>query len=350
MTKVPDSLHCIPGINWLRALLSVAVVVWHLGSFGISSIFDRTNYAHHVFTPSDLVNFHVLVVAVPTFFLISCYLYARKNPAAPYLKQRIVRFMVLALVWTVAGKTWLAGYQGLLSLRPTSVASFITIVFSSGLTLYYFFISLIILTGITHVCLRLSTTTNAVLFALACIYVFIAPAIAIRYSLYGMCALWNPMNFIPYPFVAILTARNERLFVQRGSQLAIIGVFLVAAVLFGFYEWRFYVHEGFFDGQPYALPAYTRLSVVCMAVVLFAVGLTKTIRTNRIIDFMSKQSLALYCLHPFVIVFGSQYFPLDRLTFSPIFIETLKITMVLLACYTASVLLKERILGKYVLP
>lgn len=341
MSKSLTDRECIPGISWLRALLSVSVVAWHMNSFGKSLIFDKNGYVRHVFTLSDLINFQVLILAVPTFFLISCYLYARKNHTMRYCKERVGRFAILAVSWTVAIVIWISGYRGLVSLRPTSLQSFMMTVLSAGHTLYYFFVSLIILTIVTHIFSKLSTILNVIMFVLACVLIFVLPQITITYSLYALSAFWNPMNFVPYPFAAILFARYERFFVERNPQLFIIIVLLAAATLAGFYEWRFYINGIFFDGQGYALPAYTRLSVVCLSILLLSIGLTKRIRTNGVIDFMSKQSLSLYCLHPFFIVSASEFFSLPRLPFSPFLIEMFKLMVLLLVCYSTSLLLKK---------
>jgi hypothetical protein len=316
-----------------------------MGSFGESLIFKKSEYVHHVFTLSDLINFHILLLAVPTFFLISCYLYARKNPAIDYCKKRIVRFATLAVFWTMAAAIWMDGYRGLLSLLPASSKAFITLILSAARTPYYFFVSLIILTVVTHIFSNLSTILNAVLFILSCLLIFALPEITMTYSVYALSAFWNPMNFFPYPFAAILLARKESFIVKRNTRLLIVAMLLAAAVLLGFYEWRFDINEIFFRGQVHAIPAYTRLSIVCLSILLFSIGLAKGIKRNRIIDFMSKQSLPVYCLHPFFTVLLKEV-SFTKLPFSPFFIEMYKIIIVLLACYLTSLLFGKVALTK----
>jgi hypothetical protein len=247
---------------------------------------------------------------------------------------------MLAVFWTMAAAIWMNGYRGLLSLRPASSRSFITLILSAGHTPYYFFVSLIILTVVTHIFSKLSTILNVILFILACILIFVLPEITMTYSLYALSAFWNPMNFFPYPFAAILLARNESFLSKRNPRLFMIAVLLVAAILLGFYEWRFYINEIFSRGQVHAIPAFTRLSVVCLSILLFSIGLTRSIKTNRTIDFMSEQSLPLYCLHPFFIVLLNE-FSFAGLPFSPFFIEMFKIMIVLSACYLTSLLFRK---------
>ena len=346
------TLPCIPGISWLRASLSVAVVAWHMNSFGKSLIFDNKEYLRHVFALSDLINFQVLLLAVPTFFLISCYLYARKNPSLHYYTKRISRLAILAVFWTLAAWIWVVlviGYHRLPSLPPPSLQSFTIIVLSAGYTPYYFFVSLIILTTITHIFSKLSTILNIIMFISTCLLIFILPKITMNYTLYTLSVFWNPLNFIPYPFAAILLAREDLLSVKQNPNLWIITVLLVISILLSFYEWRFYIHEIFFrGGQSAAIPAYTRLSVVCSSIMLFFIALTSRIKTNRIIDFMSRQSLSLYCLHVFIffIVFPNFFSTLAVLSLPAFLIEIFKIVIILFVCYITSYLLKM-VLNKF---
>ena len=73
----------IVGIDYLRAVFSVCVVLVHLGYVSPSAIFSEQEYAHHAFTWSDAVNFYVLCLAVPVFLLVSNFLLAQKHPRWP---------------------------------------------------------------------------------------------------------------------------------------------------------------------------------------------------------------------------------------------------------------------------
>lgn len=257
--KSLPALPFIPGISWLRALLSVAVVTWHMNSFGKSLIFDNKEYLRHVFTLSDLIYFQVLLLAVPTFFLISCYLYARKNPPLHYYTKQISRFAIFAVFWTLAAGIWVDLVLGreLPSLSSMSLQSFIIIIISAGNTPYYFFVSLIILTTITHIFSRLSTMINVIMFISTCLLIFILPEITMTYRLYTLSAYWSPLNFIPYPFAAILLARDELLLVKRNRHMWAITALLVTSILLSFYEWRYYIDGIFFSGDN--LPPYPHI-------------------------------------------------------------------------------------------
>ena len=338
MAVAPNNVQSIPGFYWLRAIMSVAVVAWHINTFGTSLLFSKTDYRNHVFVFSDLINFHVLLLAVPIFFLISCYLYARKNPSVEYCWRRVARFAVLAVFLTIAGIAWYDGCHGLSLLRPRSLQAFLTTVISAAGTQYYFFVSLMILSVVTHIASKLSTRVNSILFILACALIFALAKAAIAFSLPALIAFWSPMNFMPYPFAAIVMARNEARLASGNSRLLIITSFFAAAILISLYEWRFDVSGIFFDIQAFAMPAYTRLSLVFLSISLLAAVMTRKIRTNRIIEFMSGQSMALYCLHPFIIIFAYRYITFPKFQIPSFLFESGRITAITLACYTVSLL------------
>ena len=85
----------IQGIDYLRAIVSVFVVIWHMGGGGCSLIFSKEAYLGHVLTLSDFVNFHLLLLAVPTFIFISIYLYASKPICTTSLTKQLSRILVL---------------------------------------------------------------------------------------------------------------------------------------------------------------------------------------------------------------------------------------------------------------
>ena len=83
-----DRFH---GIEYLRAVMSVFVVLWHMGGVGHSFMFSKARFFAHEFSVSDLVNFHVLLLAVPVFVLISNFLLAYRDPGPDYIRKRLGR-------------------------------------------------------------------------------------------------------------------------------------------------------------------------------------------------------------------------------------------------------------------
>jgi peptidoglycan/LPS O-acetylase OafA/YrhL len=71
------------GIDYLRAFFSVCVVLAHLGYISPSLIFNRELYLAHIFTVSDFINFYVILLSVPVFFIISNYFFFRNQKTNP---------------------------------------------------------------------------------------------------------------------------------------------------------------------------------------------------------------------------------------------------------------------------
>src|SRR5690606_11633958 len=77
-------------------------------------------------------------------------------------------------------------------------------------------------------------------------------------------------------------------------------IFIFATVI----EYKFLVNSNFYPGQGYAYPAYTRLSLLifCCAVLILFLRVKRS--GGKLIEFMSNNSLGLYCIHPFLLVFA----------------------------------------------
>jgi hypothetical protein len=124
------------------------------------------------------------------------------------------------------------------------------------------------------------------------------PKITLATGFYPLCAYWSPLNFLPHSFMAVLFSIHKKVILAHKTNI-ILSSFVIC-VIFSFLEWKYYVGDVFFAGQGYAIPAYTRTSLVFAVVIVFLVALTSSLRANDIIRFMSKYSLALYLLHPFL--------------------------------------------------
>lgn len=95
----------------------------------------------------------------------------------------------------------------------------------------------------------------------------------------------------------------------------------------------------FFLGQGHAIPAYTRPSLLFEAIAIFAAAMDPRIKASGVIRFMSKNSLALYCLHPFLVS------PVSRVM-SVFFVNKTEalyasIALVVVGCYLLAVPLRR---------
>lgn len=277
--------------------MSIFVVFWHMGGGGRSLIFSEDKYLEHVFTMSDFINFHLLLLAVPAFIFVSIYLYASKPVSISTFKKQFTRVFILLTFWPLAFILYRKGFQGLLAIVPSSPVEVIYTALRAGHTIYYFFTSLIICLVISHLFLHLKQNLQLSVFILSIVLLAFLPQLTKMTGLYPLSAYWNPLNFIPLSFAAVLVAQHERNFIKNRKIILLVS--LILSVFFSIVEWKYSIAPIFFPGQGYAIPAYTRISLLFSVIAVFLIALSPTIRTNSVIKYMARYSLALYCLHPF---------------------------------------------------
>lgn len=288
----------VVGFDYLRTCLSLMVVAWHVSLFGKSALFDQDAFKGHVFEFSDFLNFHILLLAVPSFIFLSAYLYARSQPRIAKLRNRLLRLFQLGFFWTVALVMSNSGASGLQKLIPHSLGSTVMTFLLAGDTPFYFFTCLAFVTVLTHGALLISSKRCALLFLISMLIVFAMPLLTLKTGIAGLSAFWNPLNFLALPFAAVLAVRhlphaNSRVY-------KIVGVIVILSCLFALFEWNTEVSELFFPGQGYALPGYGRTSITLGAIALVVLFSRITIPPPSWIRYASRRSLSLYCTHPFL--------------------------------------------------
>jgi len=97
---------------------------------------------------------------------------------------------------------------------------------------------------------------------------------------------------------AVLFAKNLD-YVQT-NRAVIVGSSLLLSALFATMEWRCMVSDVFFPVEGFALPTYTRVSLLFGIIAVVALAINPSIRTIRPIRFMARNSLGLFCLHFFI--------------------------------------------------
>ncbi len=289
----------IVGLDYLRAFFSVCVVVVHLGYVDPSSIFDRKLYVKHLFTLSDFVNFYILLLAVPVFFIMSHFLYIRKSKNKKRLIPYTKRICSIGIFWAISFAAFEFKGWEILKWLPKSLSDIPIFIMSGGYTIYYFFFVLVCLTVITGLCMNLRSFYIYLFFILSVSLVGVLPLIAIRTGKFIYCIHWSICNFLPYPFAAVLVSNiveyDNRKFCMFNIALVILAIISIIM------EWRIYVDKGFFSINLYAIPPYMRPSLVFLSMIILCVAVRLELKENALIDYMSKSSLALYCLHPFFI-------------------------------------------------
>jgi len=290
----------VVGIDYLRAFFSVCVVAVHLGYISPSTIFDQDEYASHTFTWSDFVNFYVLCLAVPVFVVISTYLYALKPTDGRGLARRLGRILRLLIFWSVAYQIFFYTGYGFPKQIPHDAQGIALYLLTGGNTVYYFFVSLAVVTAVTHYARDLPGGAVWALFALTTLVVGVLPLVHRQTGVIFPGLHANPLNFLPLAFAGLGLARLTQAQATRTLDLigwAALALGAACAVL----DWTVYVDPCFFEVNRFALPAYTRPSLVFLAVAVLVLAIRARPPENPVIAFMAYHSLAVYCLHPFFV-------------------------------------------------
>ncbi|MBI5944971.1 MAG: acyltransferase family protein [Chloroflexi bacterium] len=280
------------GLDYIKALMSVFVVAWHSGGGGFTVIGDKENFQTHLFSAADLFSFQILLLAVPLFMLTSNFLFLSRNPDMTALKIVLHRYFMLLVFWVVLSHLFFGGYEELLGIFPKKWQQVVPFIFTGGYTLYYFMVSLIITQLIGYRFVRAGTPLVVAFLLISCALIFIIPLIAVYFSIPKISLHWNPLNFLPYPFIAILIARHNDWVSRNRMKIAALLIFLT--ISFIVIEWAFYRNA--ISGYP----AYTRLSLVTQSAIVMTFALNPKIMANRVVRFMSDHSFGLYTLHRFV--------------------------------------------------
>lgn len=294
------SQHRYVGIDYLRAFFSLCVILVHLGYIYPSNIFDKTLYLKHVFTVSDFLNFYVLLLAVPIFYIISNFLFYHKEKNIHNLYEYCKRIGKIVFFWIAAFNIFAYAGWNILGIFPKDLWNIFIFIINGAGTLYYFFISLILLTIITHFSKKINTIYILIFFIFTTFLIACFPIIAIFNVKYiNLCVFWNPLNFIAYPFAAILVYKLIELDKNKKIKLKYFFIFGIIILLSIIADWTIYLNKIFFIVNGYPIPAYTRPSLIFISMFVLFLFIKLEPNKNSIILFMSKNSLLLYCLHPF---------------------------------------------------
>jgi surface polysaccharide O-acyltransferase-like enzyme len=182
---------------------------------------------------------------------------------------------------------------------------------TGGSSVFYYFFSLLVATLVSFVALGLSQIALGGLLIMSVLLLLAMPLLVMQRPSYSyLAAYWNPLNFVPYGFIAVLASRQigrqvERIIWQRIRLLlvVIVAIFVLSSAL----EWRLLVHSAYFPSNGFALPAYTRVSAIAGASLLFFASLVLSRSPGRCVQMVSRYSLGLYCIHPFVLALTRQY-------------------------------------------
>jgi len=285
--------------------MAVAVVLFHLRVFGSSTIFDIHGYLSHQVELSDIINFNMLHLSVPVFFVVSLFLLNEKwMQGGFHLSARLERLVWLYCFWVGVLVLFYHLEDKLSLIKPDSISKWVIFIVNGGYSVFYFLFSLILLSVISFLLFKLSSGIHWILLVISTVPMWLFPVAVKEFNASPIwVAFWNPLNFLPYIFISSLTCKYLRekkdlihTILFRRIIIILFGVCVVSAAV----EWRCFpdTHNFVYNGS--AFPSLTRMSLVAGAGFLFLISFYVQRPSGAVIRFLSDYSLGIYCLHGFV--------------------------------------------------
>lgn len=298
------------GFDYLRVVMSIAVVAWHTGLILCSTtgMFGRDARIIKVVI-SDISNFNLQLLAVPIFYLIALFLTAKKlikthNP----ISERIWKLLYLYVFWSLIWVLYNHGIWWFVNLLSYDFKSIIRVMLGSDFGVFYFIHFLIYLTVIVKYIYKMPIKYLKIMTIYSVFFAVMGPMIVVAFSrLFILVNYLNFLTYLPYAFIAVSLARLEESGELSHKLKYYVLYLLFMYVFFAAYEWQFLLHNNFIRANGYAFPPYARLSVIAGATMFFLLSFYIKRRAGFIVKFLSDHSLGLYCIHPFTMILFRGY-------------------------------------------
>jgi len=245
-------LQHVNSLDFLRGLMIFFVLAHHTDLF-------KSNYAVFNFISLyDLIRYSILFLGVPSFFLISIYLFVKKmnNSDYRYFFKRIETLFYSYVFWVtlwilVIYKKGFAFFVLIQNSRFHEICYFFG---GAGIGIFYFHFSLIILTCITYFALKLNKYALWFFTIASLLFIIIMPFT--KYASHVLIlSYWSPLNFIPYSFIGILLSKKNML---KLGTIKLLAPLFIVSLLIAIGE-HYCQLKGFYSLR---LPAYMRISNV----------------------------------------------------------------------------------------
>jgi hypothetical protein len=277
----------IYGIDYLRVFFCIGVVSWHM-NVGIVGQFNIFNY---------LFGFNILLMAVPTFLMISNFLFLYKGGDIVRLKNNLKKILLLFLFWALVVHLLDGHYSFFTSLPPDNIKKLYKIVTGGNFGVYYFLISLIITQVLTFYLQKINNKFLAAGVVISLIFTYLLSLCAKLTGKTDLIAYYNPLNFLAVPFLSVLL---NRLYLYQTKKTALYSLllFLVAIPLI-ILEVLTLNSKVFPQDHGFYVPEYARPSIYVIGTALILISFSVANVPPMIIRYISKNSLGIYLIHSY---------------------------------------------------
>lgn len=310
--ELPMNQERFCGFDYLRISMALAVVALHthvLCAYRFSIILAFG------IPVCDILENNLLRLAVPTFLLMSLFLFASKaDRGSRYLLRRLEWLMLLFVFWSglfwvvFRGNHGLFGHDLPMSGWKASTTWVFKLLVTGGNPYYYFFSCLALLVLLSFLARRFPRWLLWLCVIASTGFLWVMAVLALHNdALAGLTVYWNPLNFLPFAFIApLMSSYWHQGYLQRPMvRLALIVVLILLCVPIACMEWQHLADSSA------TLPGYTRPSLVLGASALVLVALPVSHPAPAVVRLLSDYSLGIYCVHSFVRLFLPRQTPGD---------------------------------------
>ena len=316
--------------DYLRAFSAIAVVATHTTLFGQLDMYIHKGLDFSI-TLADVFYVNVLLLAVPIFIQMSLFLYVTNHNNIIDFTKRIKSIISLWFFWIFANVLFTG-----MSIPHSSL--WLRFFLDGGGSIFYFFSELLILVILVELMLLLEKhiaecnfiSLNIFLLILSATVFFIKSNILdyMKCDPQYLYSYWSPTDFLPYVFTTILISKLK----EKKIRLKVYIVpFILLYAAISFIEWKILPDIRYVSQNGYAFPTYGRISLVIASSFSILYFSLNHYRVPKLVQFLSKNSLAIYGIHMFVI--RSKLFEVlqlrDPISSFTLFACTLTVTIIL---------------------
>lgn len=296
MKKSVDEKSHFHGFDYLRVLFMMMVLLGH-SNFFFEAALHREKVVGAGPNFWDFMYYELQSAAVPSFVLMSMLLFAIRKPSWAKTVDRVKKLGYLYAFWVGA---WVLCTK----IRPEmSLAGIIEFFLRGGGWLFYTFATLMLL---TPVCWLVTKLNKKLL-----IGAFIASVLIVLATFYWIYKdfkwingdyYWLPSCFIMMPVIAVIIIPYIP---SLKENFKLRNIVLLASLLLGvglaIAEWQYHAPVEMVNNERNWMTKFARLSVHFVALSLLVGSLSFKNRAPFIIRFFARNSLGVYCLHPFML-------------------------------------------------
>jgi surface polysaccharide O-acyltransferase-like enzyme len=302
----------ITGFDYLRAVFSVIVVIWHT-----KNIPDLMAMQPIIQNILKIFYYNICCLAVPIFFQISLFLFYKKQATdrSYFFKNKLPDLLVVYIVWMSIGVILNALVtKGEYLLEITTIEGIMLLIVAGSRPELYFLFSLTLMTCLSFLNHKFlidrkhSIYIQSILLCLSTIVIIGLNVMAIVTDKDIFSTVWNPICFIPYIFSSsILTVldRADRLKLSNyvySQRFLFISILFTLFILLSSLEWNLTSFPAI-QNDTELLPMYARVSLVFGSFVVCYCALLFKQKPSMLIRSASQASLGIYVMHRYVLQF-----------------------------------------------